>query len=514
MGNTRLARRIVPTLMLIWLALGVQAAQASTGWTVASTQNPGSTSNVLYAVDCTTSSFCVAVGAQSSSGADQTLVEVSSDGSGSSWSTVTSPDPAGSNVSNDLYGVSCVSSSFCVGVGSQGSSAGATEPLVLTFNGTQWSNTALSTPPPGSSAWLNAVSCTSASFCVAVGSTVDSLGNYYTLVYGLNGTTWSVEPSPNPGSSGFNSLWGISCVGTSYCMAVGGELTSLAYQNLALESTDQGASWSVPANPPIEAGTSGGTTTNNDLVGVSCLSQATCVVTGFYDNSLNISEPLMETYGGNWTLSTVTDTGSSSDNYIPWSIGCESPNLCLVIGGYQQGSSQYGLVEQSTDQGSTWDQITTAANSAPGFLYGVSCVSGGFCVAVGGLGNSTYAQTYATASTCNTSSGNLSNQDLSGCNLTSSNLQGKNLKGGNLSSTNLSGSSLQGSNLMNADLSGANLSGANLSGTNLKGVNFTNAILDGASLSGANLNGAIWSNTICPDGTNSNSDGGTCVNNL
>ena len=26
--------------------------------------------------------------------------------------------------------------------------------------------------------------------------------------------------------------------------------------------------------------------------------------------------------------------------------------------------------------------------------------------------------------------------------------------------------------------------------------------------------GAIWSNTTCPDGTNSNNDGNTCVNNL
>lgn len=45
---------------------------------------------------------------------------------------------------------------------------------------------------------------------------------------------------------------------------------------------------------------------------------------------------------------------------------------------------------------------------------------------------------------------------------------------------------------------------------------WTNASLKGATLTratftGAIVTGVIWSNTICPDGTNSNKDGGTCI---
>jgi len=36
----------------------------------------------------------------------------------------------------------------------------------------------------------------------------------------------------------------------------------------------------------------------------------------------------------------------------------------------------------------------------------------------------------------------------------------------------------------------------------------------GADLTGADLSNVIWSNTICPDGTNSDDNGDTCVNNL
>jgi uncharacterized protein YjbI with pentapeptide repeats len=64
--------------------------------------------------------------------------------------------------------------------------------------------------------------------------------------------------------------------------------------------------------------------------------------------------------------------------------------------------------------------------------------------------------------------------------------------------------------------SGANLSGLNMSAVNLSGANLANANLTGANLTGANLSfatvaGITWANTTCPDGTNSNSHGNTCV---
>jgi hypothetical protein len=73
---------------------------------------------------------------------------------------------------------------------------------------------------------------------------------------------------------------------------------------------------------------------------------------------------------------------------------------------------------------------------------------------------------------------------------------------------------LAGTNLNGADLGGANLSGADLTGANLQDANLTDATLTGALAKGANLNGVVWSNTTCPDGTNSNTDGGTCSGHL
>ena len=77
-----------------------------------------------------------------------------------------------------------------------------------------------------------------------------------------------------------------------------------------------------------------------------------------------------------------------------------------------------------------------------------------------------------------------------------------------------------GADLSRAELSNADLVRADLSGANLTGANLYNAALNNADLNGANLTGADhltsvwWNNTICPDGTNSDNNGGTCVNNL
>ena len=65
---------------------------------------------------------------------------------------------------------------------------------------------------------------------------------------------------------------------------------------------------------------------------------------------------------------------------------------------------------------------------------------------------------------------------------------------------------------------------SNLSYANLTGVNFNNCNLAFTDMTGADLTDAtimntavwaiVWSNTTCPDGSNSDDVGGTCENNL
>ncbi len=155
------------------------------------------------------------------------------------------------------------------------------------------------------------------------------------------------------------------------------------------------------------------------------------------------------------------------------------------------------------------------------------------------------------------SGANLSNWDFSNDNLSGDDLSGTNLTGANLTNAVLDGANVQGAifanvtwtgvesgsitgqplslpahwmlvngyligpqaGLVSADLTGADLANADLAGADLYLGSLNNANLTGADLKGAdldvvNLTGATWSNTVCPDGTNSDNDGGTCASNI
>jgi uncharacterized protein YjbI with pentapeptide repeats len=124
----------------------------------------------------------------------------------------------------------------------------------------------------------------------------------------------------------------------------------------------------------------------------------------------------------------------------------------------------------------------------------------------------------------NLSRANLSHANLPGANLVLANLVYANLAGTNLFRANLSRANLPHANLSHANLtratlvrtnlSHAYLRGAALTGANLTGANLSGARLRGANLTGARITGARFSNTECPDGTNSNRNGGSCVTHI
>lgn len=78
--------------------------------------------------------------------------------------------------------------------------------------------------------------------------------------------------------------------------------------------------------------------------------------------------------------------------------------------------------------------------------------------------------------------------------------------------------------LRNADLTDVHFRGASLRNADLTGANLTGANLRDTDLVDATIEGVIWSNTICPDGTNSDSRatrdaagalvGGTCEGHM
>ncbi len=213
----------------------------------------------LDGVSCLSSSFCLAVGTrESSSVPPKTRAET---WNGTTWSIIASPSPA---LESSLYGVSCTSITFCVAVGREHKSGSYAHPLVETWNGTEWSVVPNPGPPTG---YLRSVSCVSAVYCVAVGAS-----KFGTLVEAWNGSSWSRLQSPSPEVGAYPELSSVSCASVKSCVAVGyGSLEPGPSETLV--ETSKGDEWTIV---PSANGVSGVTY----LEGVSCLRAEPCFAVG------------------------------------------------------------------------------------------------------------------------------------------------------------------------------------------------------------------------------------------
>jgi serine/threonine protein kinase len=271
--------------------------------------------------------------------------------------------------SNGFNSISCTSETFCAALGTG----------VLTFDGSNWSEpTSIDGSGSGSGPMLSSISCTTTTFCMAV----DSKGN--SLTY--DGSSWSA-PTSIDGSSGLNS---ISCIGDAFCAAVdsGGNVVSY-----------NGSKWSAPMS--IDG--------SFQIYSISCTSQTFCAAVDNHGNVLTYN-------GSRWTAPTSID----GSDFLT-SVSCTSATFCMAVdyngdaltyngsswtAPASIGASKYLTVSCATDtfcmavdfngnaysfNGSSWSAPITIGTSS---LSSISCATNTACVAVDVNGN---AHTYATS---------------------------------------------------------------------------------------------------------------------
>ena len=377
-------RAVVVAVIATGLVFGALAAPAAAArvWSIGPSANQGTNTNFLYGVSCVSSSSCTAVGFSTSPNVDLTLIE---SWNGTGWTIVPSPSPGA--VWNFLYGVSCVSSSSCTAVGRFENSNGINRTLVLSWNGSVWSRVLSANRGLGNNV-LTAVSCISASACVAVGRSQAGPPNH-TLVESWNGSAWSIVPSPNVTFTTDNSLESVSCMSADVCTAVGSFRNGSGFQHTLVESWD-GSVWSVAPSP--NRGTAG-----NVLTGVSCAADGSCKAVGNYGAGAfdkgGFRRTLVESWDGTeWSVASSPNRGTEPN--VLAGVSCVSAGSCKAVGWYQQtsGGPYHTLIEPW--DGTNWRLVSSpnrVAGSTPdnylgvtgSALTGVSCLSAISCRAVG-----------------------------------------------------------------------------------------------------------------------------------
>jgi hypothetical protein len=219
-----------------------------------------------------------------------TQVTLSERWDGTSWTIVSTPNAVGAQ-SSTLLGVSCTAANACTAAGSYKNSSGVTVTLVERWDGTSWTIQASPNPAGASSSALSGVSCVSSSACVAVGQYTNSSGVQVTLAEHWNGASWSIQATPNPaGATASRLAGGVSCTSANSCTAVGNYINSSG-TTVTLAERWNGSSWTTQTTPnPAGA-------TNSILTGVSCAGDP-CTAVGQYTNSIGTKFTLAELYEG------------------------------------------------------------------------------------------------------------------------------------------------------------------------------------------------------------------------
>jgi hypothetical protein len=265
--------------------------------------------------------------------------------------------------SSYLNAVSCPTATVCVAVGafetdrdsaSGKLTGGSFQALAVrtTNGGKTWAPVGL----PSVGADLSSVSCWSAAQCVAVGATqVISRGRWWAsggVVVRIEGSTGSRVAALPPGAPALET---VSCPSATTCIAAGGalKLGTVVLQPEVMVSHDGGASW-ASATLPI---------TQGQLESVSCSSSSHCVA-----------------------------------------LGASSYSRSFGSTGSEDSSKAVGLVSSSSGGGLSWELAAVPGGS--GGPTAVSCQSAGHCLAVGDsfnwcwCGTSTpghYGETWVTA---------------------------------------------------------------------------------------------------------------------
>jgi hypothetical protein len=355
--------------------LGAGGTQAG-GWTVVRSPNPTVPNAILVSDSCTSATSCTAVG-QYENGASTTLV-LAEAWNGRSWTIEKTPDPAGAAASQ-LDAVSCTSANGCTAVGYYVDAAGYAEPLAEAWDGASWRIEDVPRPVGSPSGGLRSVSCTASAACTAVGTYENRSGRPFVLAERWGGARWTVESLPLPAGATASELFGVSCSAGDACTAAG-FYDSRHGRGLTLAEAWNGSVWTVETTPDRPSASGSG------FFSVSCTSASTCVAVGNYETKAFVAHPLAEIWNGrSWTMIRTYNPPRASNASLSM-VSCASAVACTAVGFYEKPAlpgKAHTLAEEWN--GTSWssERTRSAPHSAGSSLAAVACLAANFCLAVG-----------------------------------------------------------------------------------------------------------------------------------
>ena len=220
---------------------------SGTRWTARNVPIPrGGTTALIDAVDCVSASYCVLAGTYNIKQPPGVLFE---SWNGRVFTVLKAATPGAPDLA--VNGVSCASATDCVAVGVlEKPPLYAGTSFAERWNGRAWSVISQIGPQEPKNPKLFGLSCASANWCVAAGLTSanGSLQTSHALAASYDGKTWEVASVPAPAGVG-TTFTAVSCVSATDCVAVGdrGGPASALDSSVAFTSVWNGTTWKAVA---------------------------------------------------------------------------------------------------------------------------------------------------------------------------------------------------------------------------------------------------------------------------
>ena len=241
---------------------------------------------------------------------------------------------------DNLLAVSCTSASFCVAVGT----ARTRSNLVARWDGRRWSRPAELPKMP----YVGTVSCGSAAFCIALGYSGNQPGPAGTLAARFDGHRWRAIRGASTVHAG--DAFDVSCTSRRYCLEIGGS------SNAPSAAAYDGTHWKVVARfhsnialPPA----------------ISCVPGTTkCLIA-----SVNRTSAYVVHGTRVWRISSPPLGGGSIS-----AVACSSAKRCVAVGAHSWASA--GWVTNFSHWSKPFRLRTTNQRTIP---ITVSCGTARFC---------------------------------------------------------------------------------------------------------------------------------------
>jgi len=262
-----------------------------------------------------------------------------------------------------LSGVSCTSRSNCMAVGG----GRFINPFAETWNGRRWRLLAVDPGP-----MMQAVSCPTSGFCMAVGHTSQAASESW------NGSAWTVLPTPTTAGAVSSRLTGVACVSPVSCIAVGFYTATVRGPLLTLAEQWNGVTWQVLDTTGIGQGSA-------HLIDVSCASAALCVAVGGVSANVTDSVTALAAAwnGHSWRVLPVAAPLGAIRAVLD-GVSCPGKGGCMAVGSYQpaKGNQVRALAERWRGKG--WQLLAAPSPfTRENDLAAVSCSAAASCRAVG-----------------------------------------------------------------------------------------------------------------------------------